>query len=308
MEIILISKRSPGAYGRVHLGPRGTLLLFGLLGMMVGGLVYGAFRWGLTAEEARPGVSASAVNAELRQQRELIEQAVKRSEENLDALALRLGNMQAQLIRLDALGGRLVDLAKLDPEEFDFSAPPGRGGPENPSALQPQKVPDFLAALRDLEQEIEDRVPKLRALEGMLMNRKLQAEVHPAGSPVHNGWVSSRFGERTDPINGKLAFHEGLDISGRNGAEVDAVAAGVVVFSGRRPGYGNVVEINHGNGYSTLYAHNRRNLVRVGETVKKGERIALMGSTGRSTGRHVHFEVLRGGKPVDPAQYVQGAR
>ncbi|NIM29020.1 MAG: peptidoglycan DD-metalloendopeptidase family protein, partial [Gammaproteobacteria bacterium] len=169
----------------------------------------------------------------------------------------------------------------------------------------PFEVPDFLASLENLVRQLEDREPKLAVVEGTLMNRKLHAEVFPTGRPVKKGWISSVFGWRNDPINGKRAFHEGIDFAGRAESEVVAVAAGVVVWSGRRWGFGNTVEINHGNGYTTLYAHNEKNLVKVGETVKKGQVLALLGSTGRSNGPHVHFEVRRNGKAVNPIKFVR---
>ena len=127
----------------------------------------------------------------------------------------------------------------------------------------------------------------------------------PAGRPIPTGWLSSYFGNRTDPMTGRKAFHSGMDFAGRPGSDIIAVASGVVVWSGRRHGYGHMVEIDHGNGYTTIYAHNKRNLVRVGDRVRKGDVIALMGASGRATGTHVHFEVLRHGKPVNPLDYVR---
>lgn len=308
MEIILIAKRSPAVCGRLHLGPRGVLLLFSLLVMLVAALAIAAFRYGITFNDSRPRASVKLLNKELEEQRQALSRAISDSQDNLDALALRLGAMQARMIRLDALGERLVQMAHLDVGEFDFSRPPGRGGPEIPALTRLQKVPDFLSELHRLSSEIDDRELKLKALEGLLMHRRLRAESRPTGSPVQDGWISSEFGWRTDPFNGKREFHEGLDITGKRGALVHSVAAGVVVFAGVRHGYGNVVEVAHGNGYSTLYAHNRRLLVKVGMAVRRGQVLAIMGSTGRSTGRHVHFEVHYHGKPVDPLQYMHVAR
>jgi len=132
----------------------------------------------------------------------------------------------------------------------------------------------------------------------------LRDEVHPEGRPVHSGYISSMFGNRTDPFTGRAAFHKGVDFAGREGSEVVAVASGVVIWSGDRYGYGQMVEINHGNGYVTRYAHNSDNLVAVGDTVKRGEVIAVMGSTGRATGPNLHFEVLHNGRVVNPLSYV----
>jgi murein DD-endopeptidase MepM/ murein hydrolase activator NlpD len=137
------------------------------------------------------------------------------------------------------------------------------------------------------------------------LNRKLRDEVRPEGRPVTAGYVSSHFGSRTDPFTGRRAFHKGVDFAGREGAEVVAVASGVVIWSGERYGYGQLVEVNHGNGYVTRYAHNVDNLVAVGDTVRRGQVIARMGGTGRATGPNLHFEVLLNDKPVDPLTYVQ---
>jgi len=196
----------------------------------------------------------------------------------------------------------------LDAEEFSFDEAPARGGPDLVTEREPFEIPDFLTSLEELVQKLEDREPKLAVVEGTLMNRKLHAEVFPTGRPVSKGWISSVFGWRNDPMTGKRAFHEGVDFAGRANSEVVAVAAGVVVWSGSRWGFGNTVEVNHGNGYSTLYAHNKKNLVKVGETVKKGQVLALLGSTGRSNGPHVHFEVRRNGKAVNPIKFVRAKR
>ncbi len=257
------------------------------------------------AGDPGPELYAAAWKAEVLQQRDEVQGAIKDAEQNLDALALRMGEIQSRVVRLDALGRRLVEMADLDAEEFNFDAPPARGGPELVTEREPFEVPDFLASLENLVRQLEDREPKLAVVEGTLMNRKLHAEVFPTGRPVKKGWISSVFGWRNDPINGKRAFHEGIDFAGRAESEVVAVAAGVVVWSGRRWGFGNTVEINHGNGYTTLYAHNEKNLVKVGETVKKGQVLALLGSTGRSNGPHVHFEVRRNGKAVNPIKFVR---
>ncbi|MGH8337331.1 MAG: M23 family metallopeptidase, partial [Gammaproteobacteria bacterium] len=144
-------------------------------------------------------------------------------------------------------------------------------------------------------------------LESLLMNRNVQLQARPSGPPVVEGYESSPFGMRIDPFTGELSFHPGIDFAGPEGEAVKAVAAGVVTWAGPRSGYGNMVEIDHGNGYSTLYGHSEKILVHVGEVVKKGEEIALLGSTGRSTGPHVHFEVLYNGKPVNPAQFVNAS-
>lgn len=223
---------------------------------------------------------------------------------NLDALTLRLGQMQAQMLRLNALGDRLVSQADLDGEEFDFDSVPAMGGPQSPIEAQSVEIPDFLTMLDDLGTEIADREQKLAVLEMLLMNRNLTERVMPSGRPVTNGWLSSKFGKRTDPFTARKDFHKGTDFAGKEGSEVIAVGDGIVSWAGKRSGYGNMIEVNHGNGYVTRYGHNQAHLVAEGDTVKKGEQIALMGSSGRSTGPHVHFEVLHNGKKVDPAKFI----
>lgn len=304
MEIILI-RRFRGAQGPIRVRGAGLALLTAAALGFSGAIAYGGYQAGRSAalDGAR---SEPALERQLARQEAVVEQAIREAKENLHALALRLGELQAHVTRLDALGARLVDRASLDATEFEFDSPPARGGPHYPAAVE-QSVPDFLAALEALSQHLEDREPKLDVLERLLMTERLSAEVQPEGRPVRKGWMSSGFGNRTDPLTGRRAFHSGLDFAGPPGTEVIAVAAGVIVDSSYDPGLGNLVEINHGGGIVTRYAHNRKNLVEVGDTVKKGQAIALLGATGRVTGPHVHFEVLRDGKPVNPLRYVQAA-
>jgi len=226
------------------------------------------------------------------------------AETELDALTLRIGKMQAQMLRLNALGERLVRQADLDRSEFNFDTIPALGGSGEMLDAQSVHLPDFLAMLDQLDSELEGRQDMLSVLEVLLMSRNVHERVMPSGRPVAEGWLSSRYGKRSDPFTGKQVFHKGLDFAGRKGADVLAVGDGVVSWSGKRSGYGNLIEINHGNGYVTRYGHNQHHLVKVGDTVKKGQQVAMMGSTGRSTGPHVHFEVLHNGKRVNPAKYI----
>jgi murein DD-endopeptidase MepM/ murein hydrolase activator NlpD len=220
----------------------------------------------------------------------------------VDAMAMRLGEMNAHVIRLDALGRRLTEMADIDSREFNFDRDPASGGPEGEGTSA--QIPDLSAMLAQLEQRVDLRESQLSALENLILARELRQEIHPEGRPVANGFISSYFGERSDPFDGREAFHKGVDFAGSQGSSVTAVGAGVVTWASERSGYGRLVEINHGDGFVTRYAHNERTLVTVGQTVKRGEPVALMGSTGRSTGPHVHFEVLRNGRQVDPLSYV----
>lgn len=285
-----------------------SVLLISILFVIPALLVYAGFQLGMAHMKANPDDLTMAVEAELDSQRVRLADVTRQTEENLNALALRLGMLQSHVIRLDALGQRLTSMAKLDKGEFDFENPPAQGGPVTEVAASPMQIPDFISALNELSAQLEDRSKQLSVLETMLMTRNLQAEVMPTGRPVSRGWLSSYFGLRTDPFSGRRVHHSGIDFAGKLGSDVVSVAAGVVTFSGKRSGYGNLVEINHGNGYVTRYGHNLKNLVAVGQAVKKGELIAKMGTTGRSTGPHVHFEVMVNGRHVDPKKYIHASR
>ena len=268
------------------------------------GTYYG-YRAGERSVEPQPIYTEAIVATELEQQSKRIDLAIVKARDNIDALSLRLGQMQAHMIRLDALGSRLADIGSLDASEFNFGEQPAQGGRLNAAVLESQSIPDFLKSLKALSAHIDDRAPMLEALEALLMNEQLDEQVHPRGRPIVSGYMSSGYGYRTDPLNGKKAFHSGVDFAGAAGSDVVAVAAGVVTESRYRQGLGNMVEIYHGNGYTTRYAHNKKNLVDIGDAVRKGLKIASMGTSGRSTGPHVHFEVLMNGKSVNPIKYVQ---
>lgn len=245
------------------------------------------------------------MRALLHAERRAIADAKAEQRAHMDALALKVAELQAHLMRLDALGHRLVDLGKLDPEEFDFASSPPMGGIDDAAMGETQSATELSADMARIASFLEDREDKLSALELVLMNRGVKAEVIPSGRPVKKGYLSSGFGKRTDPFKGKKSYHRGVDFAGKRGTEVVAVASGVVIRSKRAAGYGNFVEIRHADGYSTLYAHNQKNLVKTGDVVNKGQTIALLGSTGRSSGPHVHFEVHRNGKIVNPLRFVR---
>jgi len=257
------------------------------------------------------GVSVTEVASlsdELQMQRENIDTIRQVHEDTLDALAIRIAQMNARVIRLDALGRRLTSMADLDDGEFDFDSAPALGGPEEPVETGSNvAIPDVVEAMQTLGDQLDNREAQLGVLESVLMNQNLSARVYPQGRPVNSGWISSYFGKRTDPFTGKPANHTGIDFAGRLGAEVIAVADGVVTWSAKRYGYGIMVEINHGNGYSTRYAHNSENLVAVGDEVRKGQAVALMGETGRATGPNLHFEVLQNGRRVNPVNFIRAS-
>jgi murein DD-endopeptidase MepM/ murein hydrolase activator NlpD len=300
MNIILFSNRQ-GQVWNFEFQPL-TVLLSALLGtlLLLGGVFYLAYQLGGNDLEY-----VDDWRAILTKQQYELDAVRKSARADLNALTLRIGQMQGDLLRLNGLGERLVSQGDLDQAEFDFNAPPPMGGPDNSQdEAEPAGFNDVLAMLDRLDNEISDRGQKLSVLESLLMSRSLSERVMPSGKPVEEGWLSSLYGKRSDPFTGKQEFHRGLDFAGKKGSEVIAAADGVVIWSARRSGYGNTVEVNHGNGYVTRYGHNLKNLVKVGDTVKKGQQIALMGSTGRSTGPHVHFEVLRNGKSVNPSRFI----
>ena len=260
-------------------------------------------RWELVVEN-----TVNQMQHELVQQQQEVDQGRAQAAETLTAMTVKLAEMRARLIRLDALGERLTQIARLDDGEFDFSDAPGVGGPKGSSAVE---TTDSLAMQRELsslfdrlDRRLDNRSAQLQVLTSMMSDNRLKREQTVAGTPINKGWMSSRYGMRADPFDGDQRWHAGVDFAGKKGSEIVAVASGVVTWSGKRSGYGKMVEINHGDGYVTRYAHNDKNLVTLGSIVKKGQQIALMGSSGRSTGPHVHFEVYKNGRTVDPASYI----
>ena len=232
--------------------------------------------------------------------------AAPRPDADVDAIAVRLGQMQAELLRLNALGERLVRMSGLDPEEFDFIHPPPQGGPEL-GPVRDYTIKELASELSGVIDLIQDRQRKLDIIKDVIVNRDLTAQSLPSTWPVRSGYISSRFGFRIHPTRKGRIFHEGVDISSPRGSPIMAVADGVVTFSGRRNGYGRVVDILHGNGLVTRYAHNTANLVEEGQMVRQGQEIATVGSSGTATGPHVHFEVLKDDRALDPIPYLDDA-
>jgi len=239
-------------------------------------------------------------------QRDGLQQLEASSRRNVDALAVQLGEVQAQALRLNALGQRLATAGKLDDGEFDFTQPPAMGGPEDPNAAPHSASFDVGGEIAKVRTQLDMEETQLTVLEDLLLDRRVDSSLRPSGYPVTEGYIGSGYGERTDPINGSVEHHLGLDFDAAVGTEIKAVAAGVVTWNGERPGYGNVIEIDHGNGYMTRYAHNQKNIARVGERVHAGQLIARVGQTGRATGPHCHFEVWLNGRAVNPLTYVNG--
>lgn len=275
-----------------------------LLGLPVGAGFWLGSQYGVDETHFFDDV-AEAMEADLAQQKQTVAETKKEAARRLQAMSLRLAQMQAKLSRLEALGELLTVKAELDDGEFDFSSAPALGGPIVSSYSWSSSERETIEMLEDLSQTLDDREMQLGIVADLIQDRHLKREYEPSGLPAKKGWISSHFGTRADPFTGKQAWHNGVDIAGKLGSDVLSVAAGVVTFSGERSGYGQMVEITHDNGYVTRYGHNSDLHVSLGEIVKKGQVISSMGSTGRSTGPHVHFEVYKHGRSVDPASYIR---
>ncbi len=304
MNVIVFSKRL-GRARQIELGrPLAATVTIALIVTLFAGVLFAGVQLGRSSLFG-PTAQVADWGRRLEEQRQQVLDAKQELQNRLDALAGRVGQMNAHVIRLDALGRRLTEMAHLDKGEFDFDRVPAVGGPEALAEGALVAAPDISSMLDGLSRQIKDRERQLSVLESLISTRNLSRQIVPGGRPVVQGWISSYFGQRTDPFNGRTAYHKGVDFAGPAGSQVVAVAAGVVTYSKDRFGYGKTVEINHGNGYVTRYAHNQRTLVAPGDTVQKGQAIALMGSTGRSTGPHLHFEVLQNGRAIDPMRFVR---
>jgi murein DD-endopeptidase MepM/ murein hydrolase activator NlpD len=281
-------------------------LLAGALLTLVLAITGGAFALGLSFGRGTDTALARSrhwMNI-LVAQREQLDGIRARMQARARALAIQVGGLQADMLRLDALGQRLTAMAGLSPRTFDFRRTPALGGPDTDAPGAQPGMPSIAMLLGRLQDRINLRRSQLAALENVILSRKLHHAIHPEGRPVRVGWISSPFGWRLDPFTGAPEFHEGIDFAAPRGTPIHAVAAGVVVSAGPEDGFGNIVQIKDGDGFSTLYAHAQRVLVHVGDTVQRGEVIALVGSTGYSTGPHVHFEVLRYGRAINPSAFI----
>jgi murein DD-endopeptidase MepM/ murein hydrolase activator NlpD len=275
----------------------------GFMALSIGGFGYLLAR---SLGPVQPVADIDGLKIDIASQQKYLDEIKGSAQEQIDALAIRMGELNASAIRLNALGRRLTDMADLNEGEFDFENPPAVGGPvESELASATGQATDFFSDINTMDRKLYDQQQQLTVLEGLLLNRRLSDRVFPKGRPVTAGWISSYFGRRSDPFTGKSTSHRGVDFAGKAGADVIAVAAGVVTYSGPRQGYGNMVEISHGNGYVTRYAHNQRNLVAPGDQIQPGQIIALVGSTGRATGPNLHFEVWHQGRPVNPVKYIR---
>jgi Peptidase family M23 len=299
VNLIFFSRRE-GKARHLNLSHPLTMTLIGIAGLAV---VAGVFAAGVKLGLKGGSIGGLSGPEAISQERSDLADLKVRVQQRVDGLAMKLGMLDAHMIRLDSLGKRLTQVANISSREFDFDHEPAIGGPENGGG-RGAEVPDLAAMIDRFDQRLDFRTTQFSALENVLLGHQLSAEIRPTGKPVLSGYISSYFGERMDPFNGEEAFHKGLDFASDAGTDVLAVGQGVVTWAGPREGYGVLVEVNHGNGYVTRYAHNSRVMVSAGDTVQRGQAIAVVGSTGRSTGPHVHFEVLKDGRQIDPMAFI----
>jgi len=225
--------------------------------------------------------------------------------ENLNTMAAKLGQMQAQLLRLDTLGERLAKTAGFKPQEFMFDQAPGRGGAVSNLPTYDLSLGDLTRQINVLTKQMEDRTEKLGILDSLMIVDSAKKKLLPSVLPIEGSWYSSNYGWRIDPISGVRAFHEGMDFMAETGTPARAAAGGMVVYSDLHSQYGNMVEIDHGNGLVSRYAHLSKRLVKNGDVVMSGSTIGAVGTTGRSTGPHLHFEVRQNGAPLNPVQFLR---
>lgn len=304
MKVILISRKHGGSRSIELSRWSRALLSLCCLGLPLGLAASGYLAGQESGVRTLRGEALDSSQDELQQDSAKLADIEGVTERQLQAMTINLAELEARMTRLDALGQHLTAIADLQEGEFDFSQPPALGGPRMGESSIGVTSTDLDGELGRFQAHLTSREQQLEMLESLLTNRKLEEQVSLSGRPVKRGYISSRYGWRPDPITGKNSMHSGIDFAGRAGSEVVAAASGVVTWAGRDAGYGNIVEVSHGDDFVTRYAHNKQNLVAPGDVVRKGDTIALMGSSGRATGSHVHYEVYKNGRSVDPSSYV----
>jgi murein DD-endopeptidase MepM/ murein hydrolase activator NlpD len=301
MNIILVSGRRPTArtitLGGSHIAGGFALLLIALF-MLAALINYAMLRY--AAQTHDPILSSMFSGA--REDSSRTEAYVR---DNLDAMATRLGELQAQILRLDTLGERVARLAGFKPQDFLFEQPPARGGAVSALPSDPLSFTELARRLDFLARQVGDRDDTFGLLDSLLTLDNVKKQLLPSVLPIRAGAYTSNFGWRLDPFNGQRAFHDGVDFEARPGTPILAAAAGVVVASEYHSQYGNMIEVDHGNGLVTRYAHCSKRLARVGDVVLKGATIGEVGGTGRVTGPHLHFEVRHHGVPQNPARFLR---
>lgn len=297
MQVIIISPNNT-SHKHWHLSPVMQFILASFVLVTVAAFSFLSYQWLNSDSQTVTNTPSATAIVSSSLQDSLIEKQQMQA-----YYAKRLGSLQAEAIRLKALTEKLADMSGLDIGSAIFNPIAGQGGIEQQGAVANSL--DIETGLFDLQGDLDAQSQNLLFLQDYLITHENIKSAIPSGRPITDGWVSSYYGKRIDPFSGKKVFHYGLDFAGKEGSKVNAVADGIVSWTGKRGGYGELVEIDHGNGYQTRYAHNKALTVAIGERIKKGQTIALMGSTGRSTGPHVHFEVLRDGKAVNPYNFIK---
>jgi len=290
------------AHGAARSITLGRTALFALLALVVSLPLLGAVLVWLMLDG-----SSAALQQQGAYQAALEQTASKRqlqeSQQQVEYMARQLARLQARMARLDALGERLTELTGMDDGEFDFINEPAVGGPGDDAAMAPE-LPDIEQLLDGLTLRIDSRLEQMRVLEQLLVTQQIDSNTTLDYLPVPAGLRSSGFGRRVDPFNGRISMHTGLDFSAPRGTPIHSVGDGVVSFAGYHRAYGNMLEITHAGGYTSIYAHAHTLEVEKGDLVEKGQQIATVGSTGRSTGPHLHLEIRRNGMAVNPARYL----
>lgn len=302
MNIILISSRSAQAKKFVLTKSHITLFVIAVLTsvlMLAVCLYYFSLQYAYRIDA--PILKTLLVNPH----EEKHQKTQSQLQDDLNVMAVKLGEMQAQLVRLDAVGAHLLESAGLELDNFMMDQLPGQGGAYADLNAEAISFDAFERKLRRLSLMLDDRTDKIEALETLLRSEKLSSSVLPTVMPVDTDWFSSGFGYRLDPFTGKRAFHEGVDFSAKKGTPIRAAAGGVVVYSDRHPQYGKMIEIDHGDDMISRYAHASRLHVEVGQVVLQGQKIAEVGSTGRSTGPHLHFEIRHKDIPQNPSRFLK---
>ena len=305
MKFILINNDGPSKTVEIGRWTRLFVSAF-LIGLPVS-LAGLSYEFGMKKGVARAQAAEETLAAEeARERAEALADMAVEAERRLESMTLLLAELQSRVTRLDAVGMNLTQSAGLEPGEFNFDMAPALGGPFMTSQEDARElIPALEGELFALSTALDDREVQLDILSELIQGEQVKSDATPSGRPILSGWLSSRYGTRIDPFSGKKAWHDGVDFAGKAGSNIVAVASGVVSWSGERYGYGKMVEVAHGDGVITRYAHNQENLVKVGDMVRRGDVVALMGNSGRSTGPHVHFEVHKNGRPVDPASYLR---
>ena len=310
MKLIVFNEKS-GSHRVLPLRGLPIVAMLLVLGFAVGGLGLGIDQ--VINSDARAAQQLlNRLSGSLAAQHQTIQTLDRELTLNLEVSAARIARLESRLLRLDALGQRLSEYAALDDEAFDFTQPTGLGGPSSAgvdaAAHFEQMIEPTEAELKNrlalMGADLERRSDQLAVIERVLLRQQRIDDASLFGKPVAKGWVSSNYGMRTDPFSGKRTWHNGVDIAGKAGVDVVAIASGIVTFAGTKSGYGKMVEINHGGGVITRYGHHESLAVSAGDLVKKGQKIGGMGSSGRSTGPHVHYEIYKNKRSVDPSIYL----